>query len=241
MRNLTLITLLVVLVGGSPSLAQQTRALSSRAQPAPSIAAPGISLPSVGGVPRTMPALGARVPGTIPTPGAGVLGAIQGMPPTGASVAGAPVGSITTCTGAPAFSLDATSVMPFSGALATPPPPGATAPPNPAFGSSLAIGGCNPATATQDAIEALGAAATVAPTPGLATIDGPTYGDATVPATATQAGGGGLSPLIVVPSPCVPAATVTNPTTNPMSDLSAAVPTVPSSMMTLGPSVSPGC
>jgi hypothetical protein len=39
------------------------------------------------------------------------------------------------------------------------------------------------------------------PIPGLATITGPLFSDATIPSAATEAGGAGLSPEIVVPTP----------------------------------------
>ena len=42
---------------------------------------------------------------------------------------------------------------------------------------------------------------TIAPIPGLATITGPAFSDATIPSAATEAGGGSLSPQIIVPTP----------------------------------------
>jgi hypothetical protein len=39
------------------------------------------------------------------------------------------------------------------------------------------------------------------PIPGLATITGPAFSDATISSAATEAGGAGLSPEIVVPTP----------------------------------------
>lgn len=66
-------------------------------------------------------------------------------------------------------------------------------------------GACDPTASATAVIEALGAGTTVT-TPGLATITGSTYSDATVPATATEDGGAGLSPLIDIPTPVNPSA-----------------------------------
>jgi hypothetical protein len=258
MRNLILMTSILVLLGCSPSLAQQMRVPTPRNPAATGMAAIGLSMPSpTGVVGGTRPALGSPVPGTIPTPTAG-LGSIPPMTGTAATIARGPMGAITTCAAAPGFTLDASTAL-ISGALATPPLPGATIPPNPAFGSSLATGSCNPATGTQDALEAFGVAAVVAPIPGLATISGPTYGDATVPMAMTEAGAPGLSPLIDVPSPspCGPTTmmTTTVPMTDPTMAPSLTMPTTPSTMMTIPsstllastpgtvitPGVSPGC
>jgi hypothetical protein len=139
-------------------------------------------------------------PGTIQAP---ALGTIRIAPGTPAIVAPGAVGAIAICGAAPGFSLDASIALPLSGALATPPLPGATVPPNPSFNPSIASGACNPAIGAQNIVEALGIAAVVAPIPGLATIEASTYADATVPTAMTEAGATGMSPLIVVPSPPV--------------------------------------
>jgi hypothetical protein len=59
---------------------------------------------------------------------------------------------------------------------------------------------CNPTAAALDATEALGNNV-ASPIPGLATITGPAFSDATIPSAATEAGGAGMSPEIVVPTP----------------------------------------
>jgi hypothetical protein len=241
MRNFLLITLALAMLDGSAGLAQPRRAASPRNQPASAMAA-GVTVPLTPGVLGAMPGFGGPVPGTIPTPIAGALGTIPGMIGTGATVAAGPIGAITTCARATGFALDASSATAISGALATPPLPGATVPPSPSFGSSIANGGCNPANATQNALEALGVAAVIAPIPGLATITAPTYSDATVPSAMTEAGGSGLSPLIVVPSPLVvsPCGTTTlmmGGMTVPTTDPTMTAPTtlsMTSSNMTTG-------
>ena len=250
MRNLLLITLALAMLDGSEGLAQPRRATAPRNQPASAMAA-GVTVPLTPGVLGAMPGLGSPVPGTIPRPVAGALGTIPAMIGTGATVAAGPIGAITTCAAATGFALDASSAIAISGALATPPLPGATIPLNPSFGSSLANGGCNPANATQNALEALGVAAVIAPIPGLATASTPTYSDATVPLAMTEAGGIGLSPLIVVPSPLVvsPCGTTTMmtsgttvPTTDPTMTASTTLSMTSSNMMTgsLGMAVTPG-
>lgn len=242
MRNLLVIMLATVLLAGGAASAQ-SRLPAPRNRPS-TTATTNLTIPLAGGALGTIPGLG-RVPGTIPTPisGAGgaipgtigsgtsigVLGSIPDTMGTAATVAMAPVGAITTCGAAPGLVLDASSANPFSGALSAPPPPGATLPANPSFGSSLASGSCNPTTATQDAVEALGIATVIAPIPGLATITTPTYSDATLPIATTQAGASGQSPSIVVPTP---------PIASP-----CAVPTAVDPTMTAPPTMptTPGC
>lgn len=259
MRNIIFIAPLLVLLGSSSALAQQMQARSPRNARAPTIGM-GMPAPPSSAMLATTPVPGLSVPGTIPTPTTGVLGAIPLLPGTPASIAQAPVGAITTCTAAPSFSLSASTAL-ISGGLPTPPLPGATIPPNPSFGSSLANGTCNPATVTRDVVEALGLVGVVAPTPGLAPITTPSYGDSTVPLAMTEAGSTGLSPLIDVPSPspCGTTTMMTTPTTVPTTDptmaTSMTMPMTPSIMMTIPsstlltgtpvavttPGVSPGC
>jgi hypothetical protein len=79
-------------------------------------------------------------------------------------------------------------------------PPGATPSAISSFGTSIMTGACNPAAAALEATEASGNSI-ASPIPGLATITGPAFSDATIPSAATEAGGAGLSPEIVVPTP----------------------------------------
>jgi hypothetical protein len=64
-------------------------------------------------------------------------------------------------------------------------------------------GTCDPTASARATIEALGSGVAVS-IPGLATTTEATYSDATIPSTATEAGGAGLSPLIIVPTPVIP-------------------------------------
>jgi hypothetical protein len=66
-------------------------------------------------------------------------------------------------------------------------------------------GACNPAAITQNTTEFFNNTAVI-PTPGLATITGSTFSDATIPTAATEAGGSGVSPQIIAPTPNVPSA-----------------------------------
>jgi hypothetical protein len=120
------------------------------------------------------------------------------------------MGSITTCSttgiGAspPSTAIDPSNAVAMTGAMSSQPLPGATTP-NYSFGTSIMTGACNPATITQNTSEFFNNTA-VAPIPGLATITGPTFSDATIPSAATEAGGSGQSPQIIVPTPNVPSA-----------------------------------
>ena len=189
MRSLVLMTAAMVLFGCSSTLAQQVRSTSTRNAPA---IAHDITPPSPA-MPTTSPA---GVPGTIPTPGASPERAGHDPVHDGnlGQISGGAMGTITTCptTGiaaAPSTAFDASSAVAMTGALSPQPLPGATIPPASSFGTSIMTGTCNPTTSAQNTIEALGNASMVAPIPGLATITGPTYSDATIPSTATEAGG----------------------------------------------------
>lgn len=236
MRNLLLTLLAILLLGSSAGSAQPLRTGAPR-NPQTSAIGTRPALPSSVTSPVMLPVPGSVAPGTIPTPIVGVLGALSPMPGTAAAIAGGALGSVTTCAGAPSFSLDASSASPFNGALTTPPLPGATVPPNPSFGSSIASGGCNPVTGAQDALEALGVTTLIAPIPGLATVTTPTYTDATVPTTITEAGPSGFSPLIVVPSimPVSPCTTTIVPPTTPFPSI---IPTTTPSILPM-PTLTP--
>jgi hypothetical protein len=184
----------MLLFGYGSSFAQQVGSLSTRNAPAMPTAAP------------------AAVPGTIPTVGPGrgnALGTIQLNPGASPSLPGSAMGTIMTCptTGvaaaAPSTIFDASSGVGDTGVMPAQPLPGASPLAISSLGTSVTSGTCNSAGSTQAAVEALGSATTIAPIPGLATITGATYSDATIPTAATEAGGAGLSPLIVVPAPAV--------------------------------------
>lgn len=190
MRNLVVMTAALVLWACSSTLAQQVSPTSARSAPVT-----GMTLP-------------ATVPGTIPTVGAGPASAL-GSINTGAlgQISGSIIGRVTACatTAAPSTLFNATTADPISGALPSTPLPGATVPAAPPFGMSTATGACDPTASYQAQIEALGDSTAVS-IPGLATITGTTYSDATVPSTATEVGGAGQSPEITVPAPAVPLA-----------------------------------
>jgi hypothetical protein len=125
-------------------------------------------------------------------------------------VTGGRIGSITSCTtpgstGTPNTLFNATIADPLLGTLPPPVLPGATLPAAPPFGGSTMSGTCDPTASTSTIIEDLGSSVAVT-IPGLAAITGPTYLDATMPPTATEAGGTGQSPQIIVPTPAVPSA-----------------------------------
>jgi hypothetical protein len=195
MRSLIFMTAALVLFGCGSTLAQQ-RSTSTRNAPASGTtsSAAGPTAPPV------------SVPGTIPTPGASPLGAIQLVPGTAAAISAGAAGSITTCSSAaaPSAIIDASNAVAMTGAMSTPALPGATVP-NSSFGTSITTGACNPATITQKIAEFFNNTAVV-PIPGLATITGPTFSDATIPTAATEAGGSGESPQIIGPTPDVPSA-----------------------------------
>ena len=208
MRSLVLMTAAMVLIGCSSTLAQQVRTTSTRNAPASGITSPTTATTLSATVTTSLAArTTSSVPGTIPTPGASPLGAIQFMLGTPATISGGAMGTIMTCptTGiaaaAPSTTVDASSADPTTGMLAPQLPPGATAPAISSFGTSVTTGACNAAARTREATEALGNSVTIAPIPGLATITGPAFSDATIPSAATEAGGESLSPQIIVPTP----------------------------------------
>jgi hypothetical protein len=194
-------TAAIVLFGCSSTLAQQLRTTSTRNALASGITSPTTVTTSLA-APTT-----SSVPGTIPTPGASPLGAIQFIPGTPATISGGAMGTIMTCptTGiagaAPSTTVNPSSADPTTGMLAPQLPPGATAPAISSFGTSVTTGACNAAASTTEATEALGNSVTIAPIPGLATITAPAFSDATIPSAATEAGGESLSPQIIVPTP----------------------------------------
>ena len=155
--------------------------------------------------PRNAPAMNSA----IPTVGAGprnALGAIQLNLGAFGPIRGSTIGTIMTCptTGIaatmPSTTLDASNAVGATGTLSPQLPPGATPSVISTFGTSIMTGACNPTAATLDATEASGNSV-ASPIPGLATITGPAFSDATISSAATEAGGVGLSPEIVVPTP----------------------------------------
>jgi hypothetical protein len=148
------------------------------------------------GLAQTAPTVAGRSAAALGTINTGLLG----------TVAGRRLGAVVAC---PTSS--ATAAVPFSGATAdpftgagpTPFPPGLTLPAAPAFGASALSGGCDPNATTNTILEDLGTNTSVT-LPGLATITGSTYSDATAPAAQTQVGADGQSPQILVPAPTIP-------------------------------------
>jgi hypothetical protein len=152
--------------------------------------------------PRNVPAMSA-----IPTVGPrNALGAIQLNLGALGPIPGNAVGTIITCptigtvAAMPSTSLDASNAVGAMGTLSPQLPPGATPPAISSFGTSIMTGACNPMAAALDATEASGNSVASA-IPGLAIITGPAFSDATIPSTALEAGGAGLSPEIVFPTP----------------------------------------
>ena len=189
MRSLALVTATLVVLGSVPGFAQNAPMMGAHTPSSMSAMSPNPMSPT-----------------TIPMPSTSPLGAIPSTLGTAATLAAPAIGTIATCLGGgPGGAMsstlfDASSAVGLTGALPTQIPPGATAPPNSSFAPSISNGTCNPAINAQNATEILGNT-TVAPIPGLATITGPQYDDATVPATSTETGGDGLSPQIIVPTP----------------------------------------
>lgn len=182
MRSLIFMATTMVLFGCSLACAQ-VRSTSPRNAPAMSSA-----IPTVGAGPRN--ALGAiqlNLGALGPIPGS-TVGTIMICPTTGIAAA------------MPSTTLDASNAVGVTGMLSPQLPPGATPSATSSFGTSIMTGACNPTAAAQDATEASGDSV-ASPIPGLAIITGPAYGDATLPSAATEAGGTGLSPEIVVPTP----------------------------------------
>jgi len=167
---------------------------------------PAMRTTSPAAMPMTSPA---AVPGTIPTAGASPaspLGAIQLNLGSLGPIPGSTMGTIMTCptteiaVAAPSATVDASNAVGTTGVLSPQPPPGATPPAISSFGTSIMTGTCNPTASALDATEASGNSV-ASPIPGLATITGPLFSDATIPSAATEAGGAGLSPEIIVPTP----------------------------------------
>jgi hypothetical protein len=152
--------------------------------------------------PRSGPAMS-----PIPTVGPrNALGAIQLNLGTLGPIPATTIGTIMICPTAgiaaamPSITLDASNAVGATGALPPQLPPGATPSAIPSFGTSVMTGACNPTAAAVNATEASGNSVAT-PIPGLATITGPAFSDATIPSAATEAGGAGLSPEIVLPTP----------------------------------------
>ena len=145
----------------------------------------------------------------IPTAGAGprsALGAIQLNLGALGPIPGSAIGTIMICpmsgiaAATPSTNLDASNAVGATGTLYPQLPPGVTPSAISTFGTSIMTAACNPTTATFDATEA-SRNGVASPIPGLATITGPAFSDATISPAAMEAGGPGLSPEIVVPTP----------------------------------------
>ena len=147
-----------------------------------------------------------NAPATRAIPAVGPLGAIQLNLGALGPIPGSTMGSIIACptigtsAALPSTTLDASNAVGATGTLSPQPPPGATPSAIPSFGTSVVTGACNPTAAALNATEASGDSV-ASPIPGLATITGPEYGDATIPSAAIEAGGTGQSPEIVLPTP----------------------------------------
>ena len=205
MRSLILLTATMVLFSCSSTLAQVGST--------PSRNAPAMNAQARSALPRGAPAMNmtsplGMMPTTIPSVGtpATALGTIQLNLGALAPTSGGTIGAITTCpaTGiaaaTPSTTFDASSAVGPTAMLPPQPSPGATLPGASPFGTSIMTGVCNPTSAAVTSTDALGSSVS-APIPGLATITGPAFSDATIPSTATEVGGGGLSPLIIAPTP----------------------------------------
>ena len=193
MRSLIFITTTILLSGCSLAFAQ-VRPTSPRGAPVISMTSP------------------TNLRSANPTGGAGpisALGAIQLNLGVLGAIPGSTIGTIVTCPtigiAVPSTTLDASNAVGATGMLSPQIPPGATPSATSSFGTSIMTGACDPAAAALDASEASGNSV-ASPIPGLATITGPSFSDATIPSAATEAGGAGLSPEIVVPTPDSPAA-----------------------------------
>jgi len=191
MRSLILLTATMVLFGCSTTFAQ-VRSTSPRNAPAMNM----MNMMSPLGMPTTVP------PGT---PGT-ALGTIQLNLGALAPTSGGTIGTIMTCPTSgiaavtPSTSLDASNAVGPTAMLPPQLPPGATTPAASPFGTSIMTGACNPTSAAVDSTDALGSSVS-APIPCLPTIAGPAFSDATIPSAATEVGGPGLSPLVIVPTP----------------------------------------
>ena len=189
MRGLISVTATMVLFSASPSFAQ-VGSTAPRNAPAMNMTMPMSTRSAI-------PLIGATT--AIP------LGAIQFNLGVLGPNSGSPIGTITTCptTGIvaamPSTTLDASNAVAATGMLSPQLPPGASPSAVSSFGTSVTTGGCNVTAAALDVTEASGSSV-ASPIPGLATITGPAFSDATIPSAATEAGGAGLSPEIVVPT-----------------------------------------
>ena len=188
MRSLTLMIATIMLFNASSSFAQVGSTAPRNAS------AINMTLPM--STRSVIPPIGA----TVATP----LGAIQFNLGVLGPNSGSPIGTITTCSttgiAVPSTTLDASNSVGATGMLPPQLPPGASPSAVSSFGTSVMTGGCNPTAAALEATESLGSSV-ASPIPGLATITGPAFSDATIPSAATEAGGAGLSPEIVVPTP----------------------------------------
>jgi hypothetical protein len=236
MPILVFMTIAMIVAGGGSALAQQVRSMAPRN-------APPTGMTATPAAPTTPPATGL---GAIRAPGASPLGAIQLRPGTAATISAGAVGSITGCptvgvsAPAPSTAIDPSNAVAMTGALSPQPLPGTTIPVYP-FGTTTMTGGCNPAAIAQSTAEFFNNTA-VTPIPGLATVTGTTFSNATIPTAATEAGGNGESPQIIVPTPSVPSASpcagsttinptvITDPTTLMSSSTAMAMASVPPSL-----------
>jgi hypothetical protein len=188
MRSLTLMIATIMLFNTSSSFAQVGSTAPRNAS------AINMTLPM--STRSVIPPIGA----TVATP----LGAIQFNLGVLGPNSGSPIGTITTCSttgvAVPSTTLDASNSVGATGMLPPQLPPGASPSAVSSFGTSVMTGGCNPTAAALEATESSGSSV-ASPIPGLATIAGPAFSDATIPSAATEAGGAGLSPEIVVPTP----------------------------------------
>jgi hypothetical protein len=216
MRSLALVTAAAVVLFGCGSSVAQVGSTSTANAPGMRATSPGMSTMSTTAVPGTIPtgtALGAMNTGTL------------------GQISGTALGTIVTCPtmGATALSaiFNASRADPIYGTLPAQPLPGATVPAAPPFGSSTLTGGCDPNASTLAIIEALGGSVAVT-IPGPAITTASTYSDATIPATATEASGAGLSPLIIVPAAGIVSSA-------PGAMITATMPTIPTTSFTTSP------
>ena len=190
MRNAILTATAMVLFGCNLAYAQ-VGSTSPRGAPLINMTSPaglGNGIPTVGANPTNALGTIQLNLGTLgPTPGS-TIGTIMACPP---SVIAAPMPSTT---------FDASNAIGVTGTLSPQLPPGATSSAVSSFGTSSITAVCDPAAAGAVAAESSGMDVT-SPIPGLATITGPAFSDATIPSAATEAGAAGLSPEIVVPTP----------------------------------------
>ena len=211
MRRVILLTATMVLFGCSPTFAQvgstlprnapamnaQVRSTVPRNAPAMTVMSPLGMQTNMMGMPTTVAPVG-----TLGT----ALGTIQLNLGALAPTSGGTIGSIMTCptsgiaAAAPSTTLDASNAVGPTAMLPPQLPPGATQSAASPFGTSIMTGACNPTSAAVNSTDALGSSVS-APIPGLPTIAGSAFSDATIPSAATEVGGTGLSPLVIVPTP----------------------------------------